>query len=77
MLVGDFHAGDHGVDAPGVEGGEGGAGAFEELVAGVFHVVLVIGVVDHALEVALVVPHFHFDFVDVLRHGWVIVLRVR
>jgi hypothetical protein len=30
--------------------------------------VLIVGVVDNALEVAFVVAHLHFEFVDVVCH---------
>ena len=39
--------------------------ASEELMARMFQVMLVVGVVHNALQVALVVAHLHFQLVDV------------
>lgn len=68
MFVGDVDAGDHHVDALVVQGGKAGSGSFQEFVTGVFHVVLVVGIVDHALQVTFVVPYFHLYFKCVIFH---------
>ena len=40
----------------------------EKFVTCMFDVMLIVGVVDDALEVAFVVAHLHFEFVDVIGH---------
>ena len=49
-----------------VQFGESGACREQELVAGVLQVVLVVSVVDDALQVAFVVAHLQAEFVDVV-----------
>ena len=56
------------VDASIVELGEADVVGKEKFVTCVFDVVLIVGVVDNALEVAFVVAHLHFEFVDVVCH---------
>ena len=56
------------VDASIVELGETDVVGKEKFVTCVFDVVLIVGVVDNALEVAFVVAHLHFEFVDVVCH---------
>ena len=51
VFVGDVYAGDHHVDTLIVKGGKAGSGGFQKLVTGMFHIVLVVGIVDHALQV--------------------------
>ena len=46
------------------------AGGFQEFVTGVFHVVLIVGIIDHALQVTFVVPYFHLYFKCVIFHGY-------
>ena len=41
-----------------------------EFVTGVFHVVLIVGIIDHALQVTFVVPYFHLYFKCVIFHGY-------
>lgn len=57
-----FHTGHYGVDAAGVKVGKTDAAGAEELMPGVFGVVLVVGVVDNALQVAFVVAYFKGEF---------------
>ena len=41
---------------------------FKELVACVLKVVLIVGIVDHALNIALIVTHLHPVPVDIFFH---------
>lgn len=70
VFVGNVDAGDHHVDALVVQGGKAGSGGFQEFVTGVFHVVLIVGIIDHALQVTFVVPYFHLYFKCVIFHGY-------
>ena len=45
-------------------------GMLAGFVTGMFHIVLVVGIVDHALQVTFVVPYFHLYFKGVLFHGY-------
>ena len=58
----------HTVDASLMKFGEADVVGKEKFVTCVFDVVLIVGVVDNALEVAFVVAHLHFEFVDVIGH---------
>ena len=58
----------HTVDASLVKFGEADVVGKEKFVTCVFDVVLIVGIVDDALEVAFVVAHLHFEFVDVVCH---------
>lgn len=61
LLVGDGDLGDEGVESIFVHLPEVHAQTLEELVACVLHVMLVVGVIDDALQVALVVAHLHLE----------------
>ena len=60
-----MHAGHHGVDAALVQLGKTDAARTQKLVAGVLGVVLVVGIIDNALEVALVVAYLEVEAIDV------------
>ena len=70
VFVGNVDAGDHYVDALVVQGGKTGSGGFQKFVTGVFHVVLIVGIIDHALQVTFVVPYFHLYFKCVIFHDY-------
>ena len=74
-FVVDFHTGNHGVNTLFVEGSEIHAGLFEELMAGMFEVMLVISIIDDTLEVALVIPHFQLNFKYIILHFPVLSLK--
>lgn len=59
-LEGHIEAGYYGVDAFGVELGETDAGSRQKFVTGVLYVVLVVGVVYDALQIAFVIAYLHF-----------------
>ena len=61
LLIGDRYFGDEGIQAIFVHLAEVHAQALEELMSRMLHVVLVVGVVDDALQVALVVAHLHLE----------------
>ena len=61
LLVGDGDLGDEGVKSIFVHLPEVHAQTLEELVARVLHIMLVVGVIDDALQVALVVAHLHLE----------------
>ena len=61
LLVGDGDLGDEGVESIFVHLPEVHAQTLEELVARVLHIMLVVGVIDDALQVALVVAHLHLE----------------
>ena len=67
-LVLQRHAGHHGVDALGVHLGEAQSAVLQEEVARVLRIVQVVGIVDDALDVALVVAHLHAGFKNVVSH---------
>ena len=56
------------VDALPVQFGKADSGGGQKLMACVFDVMLVVGVVHNALQVAFVVADFHFQFEDVFSH---------
>ncbi len=61
LLVGDRDFGDEGIESFLVHLPEVHAETLEELVSCVLHVMLIVGVVDDALQVALVVAYLHFE----------------
>lgn len=58
-FVVNLNAVDNKVDAPFVIIGKADAGGEQELVSCVLQIVLVIGIVDYALDIAFVVAYFH------------------
>ena len=48
--------------------GKADAGRSQELMTGMFDVMLVIGIVDDTLQVAFLVAYLHFQFIDVFLH---------
>ena len=56
------------VDASLMKFGEADVVGKEKFVTCMFDIVLIVGVVDDALEVAFVVAHLHFEFIDVVCH---------
>ena len=64
----DFDARDERIPPLVVHPAEVLAQRFEEPVARMLHVMLVIGVVDHALQVAFIIAHLVFPCVQILLH---------
>ena len=58
-LVGNGDTCNHCIYTPIVHIGKADAGLKQELMAGVLHVVLIVGIVDNSLQVALIVAHLH------------------
>ena len=71
-LVVECHLGDDKVVTGSTHIGKAEADGEEELMTRVLQVVLVVGVVDDALEVAFVVAHLHEQFVAIFFHRSVV-----
>jgi hypothetical protein len=63
-----FHFRHEGVNAFPVQPSEVFAKRLHIFMARMFHIPLVVGVVDHTLQIALIIAHFHFKSENILFH---------
>ena len=67
-LVLQVHSRHHSIHALVVHFGKAEAAFLQEEMAGMLHVVQIVGVVHNALNIALVIPHFHLCLEYVFAH---------